>query len=131
LTQIIHPGLPVIYGSTSTNIDMRTGRLSIGSPELSLYINAQNQLARSYGLASRGGGALTNSSTTNAQAGFESMFSLLTTVNNGTDFVLHSARIFSTYLDFSFEKFILDDEITGILRRYMRSIEDANTLILT
>ena len=123
LTQLIQPGLPVVYGSTSTNIDMRTGALTIGSPELSLCISAHTQLARFYGLPSRSGGALTDSSTTDAQAGFESMFSLLTTVNSGTDFVLHSGGILSSYMAFSFEKFILDDEMIGMLRQYMRGIK--------
>ena len=123
LTQLIHPGLPVIYGSTSTNIDMRTGALAIGSPELSLCISAHNQLARFYGLPSRSGGALTDANATDAQAGYESMFSLLTTINSGTDFILHSAGILSSYMAFSFEKFILDDEMIGMLHKYMRGID--------
>ncbi len=123
LTQLIQPGLPVIYGSTSTNIDMRTGGLAIGSPELSLCISAHTQLARFYGLPCRGGGALTDSNTTDAQAGFESMLSLLTTVNSGADFVLHSAGILSSYMAFSFEKFVLDDEMIGMVRQYIGGIE--------
>ena len=123
LAQLIHPGVPVIYGSTSTNIDMRTGGLTIGSPELSLFISAHTQMARFYKLPSRGGGSLTDSSTTDSQAGSESMFSLLTTVNSGTDFVLHSAGILSSYLAFSFEKFVLDDDMIGMVRHYLRGIE--------
>jgi len=38
LTQLISPGTAAIMGSTSTNIDMRTGALAIGSPELSQMI---------------------------------------------------------------------------------------------
>ena len=122
LAQLIQPGLPVIYGSTSTNTDMRTGALSIGSPELSLCISAHTQMARHYGLPCRGGGALTDSHTTDAQAGFESMFSLLTSVNSGTDLVLHSAGILSSYMAFSFEKFVIDDEMIGMLRKYLQGI---------
>ncbi len=118
LTQLVNPGLPVIYGSTSTNIDMKTGALAIGSPELSLCIAAHGQLARKYGLASRGGGALTDSSTLDAQAGYESMFSLYATLNSGIDFVLHSAGIISSYLAFSYEKFVMDDELCGMLKHF-------------
>jgi trimethylamine--corrinoid protein Co-methyltransferase len=53
LTQLINPGTPVIFGSTSTNIDMKSGALAIGSPELSQMIAAHAQLARHYGLPSR------------------------------------------------------------------------------
>jgi trimethylamine--corrinoid protein Co-methyltransferase len=123
LTQLIQPGLPVVYGSTSSNIDMCTSALAIGSPELSLCVSAHTQLARFYGLPSRGGGSLSDSSDTDAQSGFESMFSLLTTVNSGVDFVLHSAGIRGSYMAFSFEKFILDDEMVGMLRRYLCGIE--------
>ncbi len=129
LTQLINAGTPTIYGSTSTNIDMRTGSLAIGGPELSLYLSAHAQLARFYGLPSRGGGALADSSILDAQAGYESMFSLLTTVNSGIDFVLHSAGILSSYLAFSYEKFVMDDELCGMMRHYGKGIEvSAKTL---
>ena len=123
LTQLVSPGTPVVYGSTSTNIDMRTGALCIGSPELSELIVAHAQLARRYGLPSRSGGALTDASYPDAQAGFESMMGLLTAVNSGVDFVLHSAGILSSYLAFSYEKFVLDDEMCGMVRRLRRGFE--------
>ncbi len=122
LTQLISPGTPVIFGSTSTNIDMRTGALAIGSPENSMMIAAHVQMARHYGLPSRGGGAITDASYPDAQAGFESMFALLTTVNSGMDFVLHAGGILSSYLAFSYEKFVLDDEMCGMVRRFRQGI---------
>ncbi len=123
LAQLVRPGTPVIFGSTSTNIDMRTGDLAIGGPELSLFTSAHAQMARFYGLPCRGGGALTDSCTSDAQSGFESMFSLLTAINCGIDFVLHSAGILNSYMAFSFEKFVLDDEMVGMLKKYLGGIE--------
>ena len=123
LAQLINPGTPVLYGSTSTNIDMRTGALALGGPECSLYIKAHAQMASFYNLPTRSGGALTDSSTVDAQAGYESMFSLLTTVNSGIDFVLHSGGILGSYLAFSYEKFVMDDELCGMMRHYMKGIE--------
>jgi trimethylamine--corrinoid protein Co-methyltransferase len=123
LTQWISPGTPVVFGSTSTNIDMKSGSLCIGSPELSQLIAAHAQLARRYGIPSRSGGALTDASYPDAQAGYESMMGLLTAVNSGVDFVLHSAGILSSYLAFSFEKFVLDDEMCGMVRRLRRGFE--------
>jgi trimethylamine--corrinoid protein Co-methyltransferase len=120
LTQLASPGTAVVFGSTSTNLDMKSGALAIGSPELSQMIAAHAQLARHYGLPSRSGGALTDASSPDAQAGFESMLSLLTTVNCGVDFVLHAAGILSSYLAFSYEKFVLDDEMCGLVRRFRR-----------
>ncbi len=120
LTQLISPGMPVVFGSTSTNIDMKTGALCIGSPELSQMVAAHAQLARFYGIPSRSGGSLTDASYPDAQAGFESMMGLLTTANSGVDFVLHAAGILSSYLAFSYEKFVLDDEMCGMVRRLRR-----------
>ena len=129
LAQTIQPGLPLLYGSASTNIDMRTGTPTTGSPETSLCISAHAQMARFYNLPSRGGGALTDSSTIDTQAGFESMLSLLSTITSGIDFVLHSAGILEGYKTFSFEKFVLDDEMCGMMRRYNKGIDiDSETL---
>jgi trimethylamine--corrinoid protein Co-methyltransferase len=122
LTQLLNPGTPVLFGSTSTNIDMKSGALAIGSPELSQMIIAHAQLARHYGLPSRSGGALTDASYPDAQAGFESMMSLITTVNAGVDFVLHAGGILSSYLAFSYEKFVLDDEMCGMVRRLKQGL---------
>jgi trimethylamine--corrinoid protein Co-methyltransferase len=129
LTQLISPGTPVVFGSTSTNIDMKSGALAIGGPELSQMIVAHAQLARHYRLPSRSGGALTDASYPDAQAAFESMLSLTTTVNSGIDFVLHAAGILSSYLAFSYEKLVLDDEMCGMLRRFHQGIAvDEGTL---
>ena len=93
LTQLVSPGMPVLFGSTSSNVDMRLGSLSIGSPETSMVISAHAQLARFYGIPSRAGGSLTDANYPDAQAGFESMLGLMTTVDSGVDFILHSAGI--------------------------------------
>jgi trimethylamine--corrinoid protein Co-methyltransferase len=125
LTQLLSPGTPAVFGSTSTNIDMKSGALAIGSPELSQMIAAHADLARYYKLPSRSGGALTDASFPDAQAGFESMMALLTTVNSGIDFVLHAGGILTSYLAFSIEKFVLDDEMCGMVRAFQRGINVA------
>jgi trimethylamine--corrinoid protein Co-methyltransferase len=122
LAQWVSPGTPVVYGSTSTNVHMKTGSPSIGSPELALVVTATAQMARRYGLPSRGGGALTDAHGADAQAGYESMMGFLTAINSGMDLVVHSAGMTSSYLAFSYEKFVLDDEMCGMVRRYRRGI---------
>ncbi|MGD1993678.1 MAG: trimethylamine methyltransferase family protein [Anaerolineae bacterium] len=122
LSQLARPGTPVICGTTSTNIDMRSGALAIGSPELAQLTAAHMQLMRFYGLPSRGSGALTDANYSNFRAGLESMMGMLTVINSGADFVLHAAGILSSYLAFSFEKFVLDDEICGRVRRFHRPL---------
>lgn len=53
LAQLINPGVPVIYGSTSSAMDMKTGGLAVGAPELSMMVSATAQMARFYKLPSR------------------------------------------------------------------------------
>lgn len=118
LAQLVNPGTPVVYGSTSTVMDMNTAAAAIGSPEYSVLIAAHAQMGRFYGLPSRSGGSLTDSQVVDAQAGLESMMSLLTVVNAGINFVLHAAGILGSYLTFSYEKMIVDAEICGMVRRY-------------
>jgi trimethylamine--corrinoid protein Co-methyltransferase len=99
-------------------MDMRTGAMAIGSPELSLVIGATAQMARHYGLPCRSGGALSDSHSPDARAGYESSFSLLTAFNSGIDLILHSGGILSSFLVFSREKLVLDDDLCGMARRF-------------
>jgi trimethylamine--corrinoid protein Co-methyltransferase len=57
------------------------------------------------------------------------MMGLYSTVNSGIDFVLHAAGILSSYLAFSYEKFVMDDELCGMLRHFQQGMEvSADTL---
>jgi trimethylamine---corrinoid protein Co-methyltransferase len=51
------------------------------------------------------------------------MMALLTTVSSGIDVVLHAGGILGSYLAFSFEKFVLDDEMCGMVRRFHEGIQ--------
>jgi trimethylamine--corrinoid protein Co-methyltransferase len=123
LTQMVNPGTPVVYGSTSTIMDMNTAAAAIGSPEYAVLIAAHAQLGRFYGLPSRSGGCLTDAQVADAQAGMESMQALLTVMNAGINFVLHAAGILGSYLTFSFEKMTIDAEICGMARRYRQGLK--------
>ncbi|MHB9094243.1 MAG: glycine betaine--corrinoid protein methyltransferase [Eubacteriales bacterium] len=123
LAQTINPGTPVVYGTTSVITDMQSGNLSIGNPECALFVTASAQLARYYGVPCRGGGTLTDSKIADAQAGYESMMVLMAAGLAGMNFVLHSAGILQYFLAMSYEKFIVDDEIAGMVLRYLRGFE--------
>ncbi|WP_094604073.1 Glycine betaine methyltransferase [Sporomusa silvacetica DSM 10669] len=123
LTQSINPGTPVVYGSTSAITDMQTGSLSIGNPEGSFFTSASAQLARFYRVPSRGGGGLTDAKIVDAQAGYESMMTLMAASVTGINFVLHTAGILQYFMAMSYEKFIVDDEIAGMILRYLKGID--------
>ncbi|ATW27879.1 trimethylamine methyltransferase family protein [Candidatus Formimonas warabiya] len=123
LAQLIREGTPVIYGSASSITEMSTGSLTIGAPEMSLLTAASAQMARYYHLPCRGGGAISDVKTADAQAGYESMMNLLITEVSGINFVLHAAGIIESYNTISYEKFIIDDEICGMVKRIKKSFD--------
>ncbi len=122
LAQLVRPGAPVIYGSTSSAMDMKTGALSIGAPELSKNIQMTAQMARFYNLPSRSGGSLTDAMCADAQAGAESALALSTAARSGINFILHSCGILGSYISMSFEKFLIDEEVCGMVRNMIRPL---------
>jgi trimethylamine--corrinoid protein Co-methyltransferase len=117
LTQLVREGAPVIYTGGSSNAEMRSGALSIGSPEMAMNAAATAQMGRFYNLPIRCGGAVCDAKAPDAQAAYESMMSLLMAQVSGANFVLHAAGILETYNCMSYEKFIMDDEICGMVKR--------------
>ena len=123
LSQLVREGVPVVYGSTSSAMDMKTGALTIGAPELSKNINYTAQMARFYNIPSRSGGGLTDSLYPDAQAGAESALALYTAARNGVNVILHSCGILGSYIAMSFQKFIIDEEVCGMVRQMLKPID--------
>ena len=67
------PGTPILYGSWGRHLDMRYGLVTMGGPEFGLLKVTTAQMARFYGLPSRGGGVLADSLISDTQAGYEKM----------------------------------------------------------
>jgi trimethylamine--corrinoid protein Co-methyltransferase len=57
LAQLTAPGSPIVYGSSTTALDLRLASASVGSPELALISAAVVQIARRYQLPSWVAGA--------------------------------------------------------------------------
>ncbi|MCB2147719.1 MAG: trimethylamine methyltransferase family protein [Deltaproteobacteria bacterium] len=129
LAQLVNPGAPVIYGSTSSAMDMRTGGLAIGCPELSMVVSATAQMARFYKLPSRSGGSLTDAHFPDGQAAGESVLALSTAARSGINFILHSAGILGSYIAMSFEKFLMDEEMCGVVRKLIKPIDVSDAAI--
>ena len=123
IAQQLSPGTPVVYGLPSSNVDVRYGSFSIGSPEGALFVSFAGQMADHYGVPSRAGGGLTDSKTLDDQAGTEAMFQLSTTFFSGIDFVYHGAGILDSYSTVSPEKFVLDCDRIRYLQRYEEGYE--------
>jgi trimethylamine--corrinoid protein Co-methyltransferase len=123
LCQMITPGLPVVYGSFMTNIDLQSGAPVFGSPESQLALITGRQMADLYGLPFRSGGTFSSSKLADAQAGYESIQVMLPTVLSQVNFVLHAAGWLENGLVAGYEKFIIDCELLGMYHVWAKGLD--------
>ena len=110
LTQVIRPGAPVMYGSFTSNVDMKSGSPAFGTPEYTKAAFGAGQLARRIGVPWRCSSA-TAANAPDAQAAYGSQMSLWGALLGGCNFILHAAGWLEGGLTASWEKFILDIEM--------------------
>lgn len=123
LAQLIRPGCPVIFGSFLSNIDMKTGSPTFGTPESGQGLLCTGQIARHFGLPFRSGGGMTSSQVADAQAGYEALMTLMPTFLAGVNWVMHSAGWLDGGLVASFEKFVVDAQILEMLQHEFTPLE--------
>ncbi len=119
LAQIVRPGAPVIYGGFTSNVDMKSGSPAFGTPEGAWAMTTGAQLARHYHLPYRGSGSLTNSKTPDAQAAYETAWTLWPAVMAHTNFVMHAVGWLEGGLTVSYEKIILDLESLAMFQHFL------------
>ncbi len=122
LLQVINPGNPCVYGSFTSNVDMRTGSPAFGTPEYAKATLASGQLARRYNLPWRSSNACA-ANTVDAQAAYESEMSIWSTVMGHCNFVIHGGGWLEGGLTASFEKLIIDAEMLQMSSEILRPIE--------
>jgi trimethylamine---corrinoid protein Co-methyltransferase len=110
LTQLVRRGAPVMYGSFTSNVDMKSGSPAFGTPEYAKAAFGAGQLARRINVPWRCSSA-TAANAPDAQAAYESQMSLWGALLGGCHFVLHAAGWLEGGLTASYEKFILDVEM--------------------
>jgi trimethylamine--corrinoid protein Co-methyltransferase len=115
LTQLVRPGAPAVYGSTSCPVDMKGMAATLGSPETLRISHGAVQLARHYGLPSRTGGGLNDSFLVDGQAAAEAALVLQMAIGSGADFIMHTFGMMGGYIAASLEKWILDEELASFI----------------
>ncbi|MEM7562005.1 MAG: trimethylamine methyltransferase family protein [Pseudomonadota bacterium] len=110
LSQLVRKGAPVVYGSFTSNVDMKSGSPAFGTPESVQAAFGAGQLARHIQLPWRGSSA-TASNIADEQSMYEFMMSAWGSVLGGVNMMLHAAGWLEGGLTVSMEKFILDVEV--------------------
>ncbi len=123
LSQLVNSGTPVIYGSTTCPLYMKTGASCLGAPETLLFSKGVAQLAKYYKIPCRTGGSLTDSHIPDGQAMAESALCLNNAIESGADYILHSFGMLSSYLTTSLEKWLMDEETCRYILASRKKIE--------
>jgi trimethylamine--corrinoid protein Co-methyltransferase len=131
LTQLVSPGAPVLYGSSSAPIDMRTMVSAVGTSEAVKIASATAQMAGFYKLPCRAGGSLTDAHLPDAQALAEGTLMLSTVVRNGAHFIYHACGQMGSYISMGYEKWLLDEEICRMVRNILTPMIPAGETIDT
>jgi trimethylamine--corrinoid protein Co-methyltransferase len=116
--QIVRPGSPVVYGGFTSNVDMKSGAPAFGTPE---YMKAQivgGQLARRYNIPYRTSNVCA-ANTVDAQAAYESVFSLWGAVMSGGHFIKHAAGWLEGGLTCSYEKTVVDVDLLQMVAEFL------------
>ncbi|MEM7112164.1 MAG: trimethylamine methyltransferase family protein [Chloroflexota bacterium] len=115
LAQTVSPGCPVVYGGFVSPLDLQSGATSFGTPEGSWAQYATAQMARFYEVPLRSVGCLTTAHAADAQAAYESLFSLMPAVLARTPIITQAAGWLDGGLTASFEKFVLDVQLLELV----------------
>jgi trimethylamine--corrinoid protein Co-methyltransferase len=129
LTQIANPGTPVLFGSVATNTDLRNLNYLAGSIEMGLLNGAGAQMAQFYRLPFYATGGMTDSKSLDAQSGYESALTNLLCALSGANFIHDAAGLMEFAMTVSYEKYVIDNEILGMVMRAVEGIRvDDDTL---
>ena len=122
LAQCVRPGVPVLYGGFTSNVDMKTGSPAFGTPEYTQACLASGQMARRYGLPYRSSN--TNASNAvDAQSTYESAMSMWGSIMGHANLLHHGVGWLEGGLTASFEKAIIDAEMLQMMAAFLRPLE--------
>jgi trimethylamine--corrinoid protein Co-methyltransferase len=121
-TQVVRPGAPVMYGGFTSNVDMQSGAPAFGTPEYMQTCMITGQLTRRYNVPYRSSG-VNAANALDAQAAYESVFSLWGAVMGGAHMLIHALGWMEGGLRASFEKMVLDADLCGMVQTFLEPID--------
>lgn len=120
--QILYPGTPLLYGSVSAVLDMRTGILPLGSPERGMINSGAAIMGNYYKMPSMCGGLSADAKQLDAQAGYEKAITAMPLLLEGAS-IIYGVGATDAGSTISYTEMILDNELIGGLRRTMQGID--------
>ncbi|WP_067215097.1 trimethylamine methyltransferase family protein [Stappia indica] len=120
--QIVRPGAPVVYGGFTSNVDMKSGAPAFGTPEYMQAALVGGQLARRYKLPYRSS-AVCAANSPDAQAAWETVFSLWGAIMGGANYIKHAAGWLEGGLTAGFEKFVIDIDLLQMMDAFLQPLD--------
>lgn len=128
LSQLVKPGIPVIYSGSPSVMDMRHGTQCVGNIEVCMLSVAYSQIAKSYHLPSGAYLGMSEAKTVDAQTGIESANGIVLGTAAGINCITGPGMLAFENCQ-SFEKLVIDNEICGMALRLAKNIKiDPETL---
>jgi trimethylamine--corrinoid protein Co-methyltransferase len=121
LSQLTRKGAPVIYGSSTTCMDLRSGTSPIGSPEIAMISAAAAQLAHFYEVPSFVAGGAADSKVSDAQAAHEKTLTALIPALAGAN-IIFGLGMLEMGITFSFGQLVMDCEFARMIKHAVRGI---------
>ena len=122
MAQVYTPGAKVLYGSVPSTMDLRNMEYTMGSVEMALMNAAAVQLAKLYHLPIYASAGVTEAKRPDIQAGCEKSFSNLMVAMSGADLVHLAAGMLDSGNSISYEQYVIDDEIIGMIYKILSGI---------
>jgi trimethylamine--corrinoid protein Co-methyltransferase len=119
--QTLHPHTPLLYGSVSAVLDMRTGLLPLGAPERGMINSGAALMANYYGIPSMCGGLSSDAKELDAQAGFEKVVTAIPLLQEGAT-IIYGVGATDAGSTISYTQMVFDDEIIAGVRRMWEGI---------
>ena len=123
LTQLVNPDTPAIFGSVASSNDLRDLKYITGCIEMGLLNTAGAQMAQFYKLPFYATAGMSDAKTVDAQCGYESALSNLLCALGGANFIHDAAGLLDFALSVSLEKYVVDNEILGMVMRAVEGIK--------
>ena len=119
--QSLYPGTPLLYGSVSAVLDMRTGLLPLGAPERGVINSGAAIMGHYYGLPSMCGGLSSDAKELDAQAGFEKVNTAIPLLQQNAS-IVYGVGAVDAGSTISYTQMVFDNEIIAGVRRMWEGI---------
>ncbi len=129
LAQLVNKGTPVLYGSTSSIVDMQAGIYMAGAIESSLINAGCAQMARYYKIPIYATGGMSDSKLVDVQAGYESAATMMGVALAGANYIHDAFGLLEFCTTLSYEKMVVDNEIAGMVLRAVQGIDTSRESI--